>query len=80
MIYYTIGAILTYFLAANILDRLEVNRGKRFEYRNLIFFVLIFALALVYMFLVNPEPELQGSGTQSEAPEQYVPDKEMPRR
>ena len=64
MIYYTLGAILTYFLAANILDRIEINRGRRFEHRNLIFFCLIFSLALLYMFLVNPEPPMPPPGTE----------------
>ena len=64
MVYYTLGAIVTYFLAANILDRIEVKRGERFEYRNLIFFALIFGLALLYMFLVNPEPPMPLPGTE----------------
>ena len=62
MIYYTLGAIVTYFLAANILDRIEVNRGARFEHRNLLFFGLIFSLALLYMFLVNPEAPMPPPG------------------
>jgi hypothetical protein len=68
MIYYTLGAIITYFLAANILDRIEVNRGARFEYRNLIFFALIFGMAMVYMFLVNPEQPVPPSGVEPIAP------------
>jgi hypothetical protein len=67
MVYYTLGAIVTYFLAANILNRIEVNRGERFEYRNLIFFLLIFGLALLYMFLVNPEPPVPLPGTEAPA-------------
>jgi MFS family permease len=65
MVYYTLGAIVTYFLAANILDRIEVKRGERFEYRNLIFFLLIFGLALLYMFLVNPEQPVPLPGTEA---------------
>jgi len=64
MVYYTLGAIVTYFLAANILNRIEVNRGERFEHRNLLFFALIFGLALLYMFLVNPEPPAPPAGTE----------------
>jgi hypothetical protein len=70
MIYYTLGAIITYFLAANIIDRIEVNRGARFEHRNLIFFALIFVLAMVYMFLVNPEQPMPPSGVEATAPNQ----------
>jgi len=62
MIYYTLGAILAYFLAASMLNRIEINRGKRFEHRNLVFFVLIFILALLYMFLVNPQPAVPPAG------------------
>jgi MFS family permease len=68
MVYYTLGAVITYFLAANILDRIEAKRGERFEYRNLIFFALIFGLALLYMFLVNPEPPVPLSGREQATP------------
>jgi hypothetical protein len=67
MFYYTIGAIASYFLASSILNRIEIKRGERFEYRNLIFFVLIFGLALGYMFLVNPEPPTPLPGTEAPA-------------
>ena len=69
MVYYTLGAIVTYFLAANILDRIEVSRGKRFEYRNLMFFALLFGLALLYMFLVNPEQPTLPPATEQMAPD-----------
>lgn len=68
MVYYTLGAIVTYFLAANILNRIEIKRGERFEYRNMIFFVLIFGLALLYMFLVNPEAPMPPPGTDTATP------------
>ena len=72
IVYYTLGAIITYFLAANILDRIEVNRGARFEHRNLIFFALIFGMAMLYMFLVNPEPPMPPSGMEPTAPAPVV--------
>ena len=68
MVYYTLGAIVTYIIAANILNRIEVNRGERFEHRNLIFFVLIFGLAMLYMFLVNPEQPMPPPGTEPSIP------------
>ena len=68
MVYYTLGAIVTYFIAANILNRIEINRGERFEYRNIIFFVLIFGLAMLYMFLVNPEPPMPPPGAEPSTP------------
>jgi hypothetical protein len=67
MFFYTIGAIASYFLASSILNRIEIKRGKRFEHRSLIFFVLIFGLALGYMFLVNPEPPMPLPGTEAPA-------------
>jgi hypothetical protein len=70
MVYYTLGAIVTYFIAANILNRIEVNRGARFEHRSMIFFVLIFGLAMLYMFLVNPEPTMPPSGVEPSTPNQ----------
>ena len=42
---YTVGAIVLYFLADWILNRIETTRGERFEYRGLIFFAIIFTLA-----------------------------------
>jgi hypothetical protein len=53
MFFYTIGAIVSYFFASSILNRIEIRRGKRFEHRNLIFFVLIFGLAL------GPLPDME---------------------
>jgi hypothetical protein len=67
MFFYTIGAIVSYFFASSILNRIEIRRGKRFEHRSLIFFVLIFGLALGYMFLVNPEPPMPLPGTEAPA-------------
>lgn len=67
MFLYTIGAIASYFIASSILDRIEIKRGERFEHRNLIFFVLIFGLALGYMFLVNPEAATPLPGTEAPA-------------
>jgi len=56
-IWYTIGGIALYFAADWLLNQIEVSRGKRFEYRSLIFFAMIFSMALIYMFLVNPQPQ-----------------------
>ena len=33
-IYYTLGAIVLYFISDSILERIEIARGKRFEYRS----------------------------------------------
>jgi len=47
ILYYTVTAIVLYFVADWLLDRLEIAFGRRFEYRSLIFFFIIVALALM---------------------------------
>ncbi|MFQ5344887.1 MAG: hypothetical protein ACE5DZ_02875 [Mariprofundus sp.] len=54
MLFYTVGAIVLYFLSDWVLGRIEIARGHRFEHRSLIFFVIIFAMAMGYMSLMNP--------------------------
>ena len=46
-LYFTLVAILLYFLADFILDRVERLAGRRFENRSLIFFGILLTLALV---------------------------------
>jgi len=53
-IYYTLGAILLYGVASWLLNRIEEARGERFKYRNAIFFVILFALAMGLMEVINP--------------------------
>jgi len=53
MIIFTVIGIIAYVVADRILDWMEVRRGARFEYRTLIFFVLLLALALGAFQLVN---------------------------
>lgn len=53
--YYTIGAIVLYFLSDAILERIEAAYGKRFEHRSLVFFVIIFVLAYGYMHFIDTE-------------------------
>ena len=45
-LYYTLIAIGLYFLSDWLLDRLEQAYGSRFQYRSLIFLVIISLLAL----------------------------------
>ncbi len=54
-LYYTLGAIALYGVTDWVLNRIEEARGKRFAQRNIIFFVILFALALILMNFVNPE-------------------------
>ncbi len=53
-IYYTFGAILLYGAATWLLNRIEEMRGERFKYRNAIFFMILFALAMLLMEVINP--------------------------
>jgi hypothetical protein len=47
IIYFTLVAIGLYFASDWILDRIETARGRQFENRSVIFFVIILVLALV---------------------------------
>lgn len=40
-------AVVLYWLADRILDRIEVSRGSRFEQRTVVFFFILLGLALV---------------------------------
>jgi hypothetical protein len=46
-IYFTVAAIALYFVSDRLLQLVEVHVGRRFEYRTLIFFVILLTLALI---------------------------------
>ncbi len=46
-VYYTVTGIVLYLLADRILRLLEARAGRVFEYRSLVFFVLLLSMALV---------------------------------
>ena len=52
-VYFTVVAILLYFVADFILDRVERMAGRRFDNRSLIFFGILMALALVSFWLIR---------------------------
>jgi MFS family permease len=52
-VYFTIAAIILYLVSDWILDRIEVAAGRRFEYRSLIFFVILLLLALISFSLIQ---------------------------
>ena len=52
-IYFTLTAIVLYFGADWILNRIEIAAGRRFEYRSLIFFVILLTLAMVSFALIR---------------------------
>jgi predicted PurR-regulated permease PerM len=53
ILYFTLAAILLYFAADWILNRFEAAAGKRFKYRNLIFFALLLVMALTSFALIQ---------------------------
>jgi len=46
-VYYTIAGITLYLVSDWILNRIEITRGERLQNRSLVFFVIIFVLAVV---------------------------------
>jgi len=68
-IYYTFGAIALYGVTSWLLNRIEEARGERLKYRNAIFFVILFVLAMLLMEVINPQqqtaPPNQDMGTSS---------------
>jgi hypothetical protein len=53
MLYFTLAAIILYVAADWILDRIEIAAGRRLEYRNLVFFVVLFAMAITSFALIR---------------------------
>lgn len=53
IVYFTLVGIGLYFAADWILNRIETARGARFEYRSIIFFVIILVLAIASFQLIN---------------------------
>jgi hypothetical protein len=59
LVYFTLVAIGLYFGADWLLERIERARGRRFENRQVVFFLIILPLALAsfwLMRLVFPAP------------------------
>ena len=52
-LYYTITAVLLYLLSDWILNKIETYYGKRFEYRSVIFFVIIMILAVASFEMID---------------------------
>ena len=53
MVYYTVIGLGLYVVSDVLLDFLERKRGKRFENRQVIFFVIILVLALITFELME---------------------------
>ena len=46
-IYFTVAGIALYFVSDRLLLLVEARAGRRFEFRTLIFFVILLTLALI---------------------------------
>lgn len=53
LVYFTLVAIGLYFGADWLLQRLERARGRRFEHRQVVFFLIILPLALASFWLLR---------------------------
>jgi len=53
IVYFTLVAIVLYFAADWILERVEIAAGKRLEHRSLIFFAILLTLALTSFSLIQ---------------------------
>ena len=53
ILYFTLAAILLYFAADWILNRVETATGRRFQYRSLIFFAILLVMALTSFSLIR---------------------------
>jgi hypothetical protein len=47
MLLFTALAVVLYLVADRALNALELRAGRRFEYRSLVFFVILLALAVL---------------------------------
>ena len=50
---FTLVGITVYFGADRLLNYIEMRRGERFEYRQVIYFVIVLALALGFFEMIN---------------------------
>lgn len=47
VLYFTLVGIALYLFSDWLLQRVEASAGRRFEYRSLIFFVILLSLAVI---------------------------------
>ena len=53
LVYFTLVAVGLYFGADWLLERIESARGRRFENRQVVFFLIILPLALLSFWLLR---------------------------
>lgn len=52
-VYFTLTAIVLYFVSDWLLERVEAAAGRRFEHRTLIFFAIILTLAVISFSVIR---------------------------
>ncbi|MGI9222018.1 MAG: hypothetical protein ACR2QS_13385 [Woeseiaceae bacterium] len=53
IVYFTLVAALLYLVSNWMVERLEVAAGRRFQYRSLLFFVILLTLATTSFYLIR---------------------------
>ena len=53
IVYFTLVAALLYLVSNWIVDRLEIAAGRRFEYRSILFFVILLTLAMTSFYFIR---------------------------
>lgn len=53
IVYYTLAAVVLYFISDRILERIEAARGARLEHRSLVFFGILLGLALIAFAVIR---------------------------
>lgn len=53
IVYFTLTAVVLYFVTDRVLDYIERARGARFENRSIIFFAIILVLALISFQIIQ---------------------------
>ena len=53
VVYFTLVAALLYLVSNWIVERLEIAAGRRFEYRSVLFFVILLTLALTSFYFIR---------------------------
>jgi len=53
IVYFTLVAVLLYFVADWVLERVEVAAGNRLQHRSLVFFAILLTLAISSFALIQ---------------------------
>ena len=53
ILYFTLGAILLYVAADWILNRIEIELGRRLENRSIVFFVILLLMATTSFWVIR---------------------------